>query len=209
MRKPVVYLYPQQRTTVRVDVTLGDAEFTVRYPKPNRPSDGQRSTWEVVATPDGSLFVPETERVYSYLFWEADARSFTLDAAQAFCVAGEDAEDFLERSMRRLGLNDRERTDFVSYWLPHLEANRYSVVQFMATADYERYAKLDVSPKPDSVLRIFMIFRAVSEPIPVGAPELPMGKRSGFTVVEWGGASLTAEADFDVRRGHIGDRGVE
>ena len=43
-----------------------------------------------------------------------------------FCAKAaenKDAENFLEDSARRFGLNDKERTDFVSFWIPALMRN--------------------------------------------------------------------------------------
>jgi hypothetical protein len=51
-----------------------------------------------------------------------------------------------------------------------------------------------VEPRPDTVVRQFMIFRGSAAPVAVGAPELPQRTRRGFTVVEWGGAELGAGA---------------
>ena len=56
------------------------------------------------------------------------------------------------------------------------------------TDRYTEAAKLDVSPEPDSVIRVFMAFKAVDGPVDVAEPELQPVERKGFTVVEWGGA---------------------
>ena len=55
---------------------------------------------------------------------------------------------------------------------------------------YTETAKLDVSPKPDSVIRAFMAFRAIDRPVAVSEPELQPVERKGFTVVEWGGTEV-------------------
>ena len=55
-------------------------------------------------------------------------------------------------------------------------------------------AKLDVYPEPDTVIRVYMVFMPVDEPVEVPeANELIMpstAERQGFTVVEWGGSIL-------------------
>ncbi len=184
VRKPVVYLYPEKPTDVTVRVQL-EGKFTVQYPK----ADGD--TWRLFAQPDGMLFDRKTEKKYSYIFWEGhNPNSWTLDAAKSFCVASADAEKFLDNASGRFGLNDRERTDFISYWLPALEKNAYTQVQFLDDDTYERYAKMDVSPTPTSVIRLFMIFKGLDAPIATGNPNLSLKLRKGFCVVEWGGANL-------------------
>jgi hypothetical protein len=184
VKKPVVYLYPREKTSVKV-VVEPVGEFSAQYPRT------EHGTWQMVAMPDGTLFDPRTEKKYSYLFWEADhLATLAIDVARAHCVRGDDAERFLDDVSMKLGLNDKERTDFVSFWVPALSQNPLSLVQLMIGAEVEAIAKMTVTPRPDAELRLFMMFQRVPEPVACGAPAVPMVKRTGFTVVEWGGVNL-------------------
>ena len=58
---------------------------------------------------------------------------------------------------------------------------------------YTENAVLDITPKPDSMLRIFMAFKALDEYIEVPEQDLKTFERKGFTVVEWGGAEVKEE----------------
>ena len=89
-----------------------------------------------------------------------------------------------------MGLVRKEYAEFIDYWLPRLEKNEYNLVTFQ-TDRYTDAAKLDVSPEPDSVIRVFMAFKAVDGPVDVAEPELQPVERKGFTVVEWGGAEVS------------------
>lgn len=40
------------------------------------------------------------------------------------------------------------------------------------------------------MIRLFMIFARSETPVRVGAPPITQRERTGFTVVEWGGANL-------------------
>lgn len=55
---------------------------------------------------------------------------------------------------------------------------------------YPDYA-LDITPKPDRILRVYLRYRpaAAEEVLPEPAAVLPLS-REGFTVVEWGGQLL-------------------
>ena len=64
------------------------------------------------------------------------------------------------------------------------------MIQVMEPSAYERYAKMTVTPTPDTVNRLFILVQGVAEIRPVGAPALPQLARKGFTVVEWGGAEI-------------------
>lgn len=184
VKKPVIYLYPEKKTEVTVKVGV-QGEFTAQYPQ---TKDG---TWKMIATPDGTLFDPKTEKRYSYIFWEAaNPGLLAIDESKAFCVRGDEVETFLEKAAMRFGLNDKERTDFVSFWVPALSRNNFSLVQFLDAKECAAYATMDVQPKPDAEIRLFMIFKAVVRPVAVGSPVLPELRRGKFTVVEWGGANL-------------------
>lgn len=185
MRKPVVYLYPQTVQAVKVELAV-DGQLTTTYPRIQKDN-----SWSVKAGPSGEIFDPATEKRFPYLFWEAKRNTpFTIDTAQAFCVANKDAEKFLEDAAQKFSFNEKERTDFVTYWLPALENNKFSLVQFLSATEYDRYATMTVSPKPDTVNRLFMIFQGVSSPVKTGNPTLPQLDRKGFTVIEWGGTNL-------------------
>ena len=56
---------------------------------------------------------------------------------------------------------------------------------------YTDRAPLTVTPAPDSVLRVFMAWQALEEPVELPEQELPAFQRQGFTLVEWGGAEIT------------------
>jgi hypothetical protein len=184
VKKPVVYLYPSEKTTVTVKVEP-KGTFSAQYPS---AVDG---TWRMIATPDGTLFDPVTERRYAYLFWEAeDGRALEIDPARAHNVRGADAERFLDDVSLELGLNVKEQTDFVSFWLPALAKNPLNLVQVMVGAEVEAIATMRVEPQPDAEVRVFLLFRGIAEPMAVGAPALPTLRRGRFTVVEWGGANL-------------------
>ena len=47
--------------------------------------------------------------------------------------------------------------------------------------------ELNVTPKPDSMLRIFLSIQKLDAPINVKEQKLESTERKGFTVVEWGG----------------------
>ena len=106
--KPVIYLYPEQETDVRVTLDLA-GELTCAYPA---YGDG----WSVRAAPDGTL-TDESGQTYRYLYWEGTSGT-DYDFSTGFCVAGEDTAAFLEDALTQLGLNREEANEFIIYWLP-------------------------------------------------------------------------------------------
>ncbi len=180
-KKPVIYLYPEQETEVRVTLDL-QGRLGCTYPAYN-------TGWNVIARPDGTMTNLADGRNYEYLFWEGNLDADLRDFSNAACVAGKDTAVFLEKYLSAAGLNDREIDDFISFWLPQMESHEYNLIAF-PTAAYESAAKMNIYPKPDSELRIFMVFQELDEPVDSAITEPEPFERNGFTVVEWGGCEI-------------------
>lgn len=178
-RKPVIYLYPEEEAQVTVNLDF-DGKLTSTYPA---YGDG----WTVTARPDGTL-TDENGREYYCLFWEGiSPREY--DFSSGFCVAGADTAAFLEDALAQLGLTQREANEFIIYWLPRMEGNAYNLISFQGAA-YTDGAQLDIDPAPDTLIRVFMAWRRLDQPEQIMPQELKPVERTGFTVVEWGGAEV-------------------
>ena len=177
--KPVDYLYPETEMEVTVKLDY-DGELTCTYPA----YDGG---WTVTARPDGTL-TDGRGQTYSYLYWEGVDHT-AYDFSQGFCVSGADTAAFLEDALEQLGLTRREANEFIVYWLPQMEQNPYNLSAFQSDA-YTDHARLTVTPEPDSMLRVFMAWKSLEHPIDIPAQDLPAFNRTGFAVVEWGGAEV-------------------
>lgn len=177
--KPVIYLYPQVETAVSVKLLL-DGKLTCTYP-------AYDSGWNVTAQPDGTL-TDEKGQIYQYLYWEGET-STEPDMSSGFCVKGEDTAAFLEWALEKLGLNRREANEFIVYWLPLMQENPYNIISFQGET-YTRSAQLDISPMPDTVIRVFMAWKPSETEVELPEQELSAPERTGFTVVEWGGTRV-------------------
>lgn len=179
--KPVIYLYAEEETEITVQLAI-NGELTVTYPQ---YQDG----WHVIAQPDGTLTDVATGKEYSYLFWEGES-DVEYDLSEGFVVAGEDTAQFLQETLAAMGLTPREYNEFIVYWLPKMQDNPYNLITFQGEA-YTDNAVLNISPAPDSVLRVFMVFKPLQEKIDIPEPEITGFVREGFTVVEWGGTQAS------------------
>ena len=109
---------------------------------------------------------------------------------EGFIVKSEDAEKFLEEKFKILGLNDKECTDFITYWLPVLIKNKLSLCSFQ-TEEFFKNFELNIYPKPDSLLRIFLSIKKIDSPFDIQEQKIKPFERKGFTVIEWGGTDIT------------------
>jgi hypothetical protein len=54
-------------------------------------------------------------------------------------------------------------------------------------SDYDALVPMNITPAPGTVIRVYMLFKALDERISVTPQSFSAPERSGFTVVEWGG----------------------
>ena len=91
-----------------------------------------------------------------------------------------------------MGLSEDEMNEFIVYWLPLMEHNKYNLISFQKEA-YTDSAKLSITPQPDSMLRVFMAYVPLENTVRVQPQQLEEFERKGFTVVEWGGCEVRAK----------------
>ena len=178
--KPVIYLYPEEKTDVSVKLDL-DGKLTCTYPE-------YKNGWKVTASPDGTL-TDQGGKTYNYLYWEGDIYT-NYDLSKGFCIKGEDTAKFLEYALEKLGLTRRETNEFIVYWLPLMQNNPYNVISFQTDA-YTNSAKLSVTPSPDTLIRVFMTWQPSECYVNLPRQQLLAPVRNGFVAVEWGGTEIT------------------
>ena len=175
--KPVIYLYPKHAE--KISVKLGN-EVEVLKSEPE-----YKGGWTVTAQPDGKL--ADATGSYPYLYWDGNSPAYKTPE-QGWAVASSDVEHFFATKLRELGLSAKETADFLEFWLPIVTKSPYALISFVPQEEWSKAAPLSISPAPDTVIRIFMDWKPLSEPINVAPQTLPpTPKRTGFTAVEWGG----------------------
>lgn len=184
-KKPVINLYPQKTEKVSVKLDY-KGKLATTYPAYNSSIRG----WNVIANPDGSLVNTADGKQYSYIFWEGEEYNIPVNINEGFVVKGSDTAQFLQYSLAKLGLTPKEYNEFVVYWLPEMQNNPYNLIHF-AGKEYTDIAPLTITPKPDSMLRVFMTYKPLNEPVKVKEQVLKPFNRTGFAVVEWGGSEIT------------------
>ncbi len=177
--KPVLYLYPILPMWINVIFEYPE-NLTTTYPK-------YKNNWSVLANPNGDLHDKDNKYYYG-LYWE-EKENHRIDFKEGFYVEKENAIEFLEEKLTMIGLNDRERNEFIMYWLPILEKNGKNLVYFELTDERNYYSPIHISPKPNSMLRVAIHVKKVNQKVDIKEQVLPTFHRKGFTAVEWGGVS--------------------
>ena len=122
------------------------------------------------------------------------AKKYSLEEVLEAC------DYYFEKTGRRIsfeyalvgGVNDNEREaeEFIVYWLPLMEKNKYNYIRFETIDEINENLKLEIIPEPETLIRINMEFKGLSKPIDVEEQKLEKVERKGYTVVEWGGTKL-------------------
>nr|MBN2277472.1 hypothetical protein [candidate division Zixibacteria bacterium] len=172
VRKPNIYLYPEKESEVSVRINP-NGYITASLPD---YSDG----WRVTAYPDGSI--PGTE---GFLFYEAEVSYDKPE--EGWCLASGDLPAFYDSLLINCGFNEKEISDFVEYWTVNLPAADYFAVYPLFNEAVDHICPLEVTPGPDNILRLWLIFEPVSKMVQLEKPEIPPFERTNFTVTEWGG----------------------
>lgn len=181
--KPIIYIYPEKTTSVSVKLGKPDG---LLYSYPSYEDDG----WNVLASPDGKLTDLETGDDLYALYWEGEGYEYKHGFEEGFCISKSEIVPFLEEKLDLLGLNYKEKEEFIIYWLPILSKNEYIFIRFAGLEEINEYMPLEVLPQPDNIIRILMQYKGLDEPIKVTEQNIVTPTRTGFTVVEWGGTEI-------------------
>lgn len=185
--KPVIYLYPKVKTEIDLQLNFKGKLLTT-FPKYDK-------NWDVIAEPNGQILDKKTNRYYSSLFWDGtiDFPSAHYKYEDGFIVPKEKLTEFFIEKLEYIGLNNQETNDFIQYWLPILERNKYNFIHFLVNEECDEIATLKVSPKPETTIRIYMEFYGLENFTRINEQQLPKTERKGFTLIEWGGADVSTK----------------
>ena len=179
--KPIIYLYPTTESEVNVKLWAPE-NLSHTYPKYNI------SKWRnVFAKPNWNLKDINTWRnLYAlYREWKSNIKS---NFNEWFIVKWKDIITFLEEKLAILWLNEHEAEEFIIYWLPQMENNKYNLIRFETIEEQNKNMPLNITPTPDTVIRVMMDWQAIDEAIEIPEQKLITPERNWFTVVEWWGS---------------------
>ena len=180
--KPIIYLYPTDETKVAVELR-NQGTIPCSYPQ-------YANGWNVLAKPNGDLINLDNNRnLYSLYYESENVVNFKIEN-DGFIVKGNEVANFLEEKLVILGLNERETEEFIIYWLPKLENNKYNYIRFATMDEINENMPLEINPNPDTIIRVLMTFKGLENPIDVQEQQLETQTRTGFIAVEWGGTEI-------------------
>ena len=176
-KKPILYLYPEQETDISVKIKKENLLKTT-YPKYNKG-------WNVTVNSNGDMVDKDGKHYYA-LYWDEENNT-KEEFKEGFYVTKENALDFLEEKLDYIGLNDKEKNEFIMYWLPILEKNGKNIVRFSFTEELQNKNEIIIEPKPDSFLRVHINIKKVNKKVNIKEQKIEPFNRKGYSAIEWGG----------------------
>ena len=198
--KPVILLYDNEKKEneeVSIKLTLNDAmDLSITYPNPTHSNDNDKNKkeyeWKGTYSSNGNedaCQITINEKKYDYIFWEGPCIKEDQFNGEIIGIQSDKFEEELDLLLEKLGLNERERNDFIVYWLTKLSGRKGHKITICNEKYDNEIAKLTVS-NYSQMLRVMLKFEEISsEEVhqlkgidSVEKKERPTGKY----VVEWG-----------------------
>jgi hypothetical protein len=101
----------------------------------------------------------------------------------------ENLKAFFDENMTSYGFAENEIVDFTDYWIPRLKTGGSYAIYPQNQNLIESVIQLEISKKPDNLLRLFYVIRESGNNYGNILPEPKIDKtfkREGFFVTEWG-----------------------
>jgi hypothetical protein len=174
VRKPNIYIYPTEKINLEVQLKFPHGGQIIKsYPE---YSNG----WNITVEPSGLI-----NDQYQYLFYEARIPEI-LQRENGWVVKGEELEDFFVNNLSHLLFSEKEISDFIEYWIPLLENDKTYLIYPHFTKELSDIIDMHFSIPPDNVIRVLYLIEEYSGDDEVKIPQIPLYKREGLTVLEWG-----------------------
>ena len=173
VRKPAVYLYPKEKSEIEVNLSI-NGFITKSEPD-------YLLGWNVTAEPTGLI-----DNEYDYLFYEAQLNNIELPN-KGWVVEYSNLENWFNKNLPQLGLNQKEIFQFKEYWLSELKESNYYEIKLLDEIFLTENMNLIINPQPDTIIRRNFYFKPLNEKMVLAEPIISTPERIGFTVVEWGG----------------------
>ncbi len=177
VKKPAIYLYPTEET--RVNVSLGINGEIVKS-DPAYLKDG----WNVKVSSTGLI-----DGRFDYLFYENTLNKIEIPE-DGWVVEYSELETWFNQYLPKLGLNEKEKSQFKEYWLNELKPANFYEIKLLSDQFLTENMKLKVIPQPKTIIRRNFIFKPLNQREEIKEPSIATPEREGFTVVEWGGVEI-------------------
>ncbi len=177
VKKPNVYIYPQEKTTMSVKINFPKGGEIIK----SIPDYGKG--WNITVDTNGLI-----DNLYDYLFYES-IQPDIWQYNEGWIIRKTDLKDFFNNNLSDYGFFGQEIQDFIDYWIPRLTGSEFYAIYPQNKMIIEDVIKLSFSKEPDNLLRLFYVIQEVTKMPHSKLTEPKVDKlfqRKEFFVVEWG-----------------------
>jgi hypothetical protein len=187
VEKPVIYLYSETEQPFNLKIKT-DADLQFTYPS-------YENGWKGTTSKNGTIRMNGSS--YPYLFWDASlsVESLKLNWQGADQIQGTQVIDYLTSQLDYLGMNEKEKTDFITYWGPRMQQMKYVQVLWIQNDAINPIASLDMDITPAFTQnRVYIIFQEINglidETLPLKRKVLKPIEKTKNYLLEWGGIEV-------------------
>lgn len=176
--KPNIYIYPEEAMDVAVQFKAPQSLIKM--------IPDYTGIWDVHVDVDGRIYTEEGY-AYDYLFYECETNPNLFETEEGFLIHAESRLEQFEDILNKYGFNQQEISDFTEFWCMKLEEGKDYVMYPQMTELVDNAMEIDISPKPDTCVRMWFVFEEYAGNMTVETPQIEKIEREGYTVIEWGG----------------------
>lgn len=148
MCKPLIYIYGKDSQNMSVNLqTIENSQFTKLI-----PDFQETNTWNF-STKNDKVYFWNTS--YDYLYYAIKVPNYSHNK-NGWIIQWSQAEKFFHEKLDYIGFNKQEKEDFIEYWKPKYEENKYYFVSFKFNQQLDTFVKLNFSETPDSIFRVLL-----------------------------------------------------
>jgi hypothetical protein len=180
LAEPLIYIYGN--SGIRVNLKLcSNLVHRASWPE---YGDG----WEIQLLGNGLMWDLKSSKKVGSLFWEGFAGPIP-PLKHGWMVTPSEVTPLLRKILPLYGLNYRESAAFIKYWSKVLTQAPFYRIEIIPSQWLEEICPLEITPKPEQLLRVYLRAYPKLEFEQITPPPLPSkpSSRPSYTVVEWGG----------------------
>ncbi len=148
MCKPAVYIYDKNFRKNSLNLSFEKSSYFTKI----IPEFSSKNTWDFVWK---NWKVKVENKIYDYLYYAIKVGNYRHNL-DWWIVYWANIEKFFNDKLEKINFNEKEKKDFLKYWLSKYDKNKYYFVSFKYKEDLEKLVKLNFEIKPKKEFRVLL-----------------------------------------------------
>ena len=148
MCKPAVYIYDKNARKNSLNLSFEKSSYFTKI----IPEFSSKNTWNFVWK---NWKVEVKNKNYDYLYYAIKVGNYKHNL-DWWIVYWANIEKFFNDKLEKINFNEKEKKDFLEYWLSKYDKSKYYFVSFKYKKDLEKLVKLNFEIKPKKEFRVLL-----------------------------------------------------